>query len=127
MFASRKASEEQALSYTQIRNRMSAATLSDLLDARKDIKTQAELQTLAKTFAIDLDLLNILAKNVNSPSVGERTTTRAVENGEEKVTTKVSHSNWRSRVWVLMVPPIRVTGSLGESTTLTSASLAKVY
>jgi hypothetical protein len=69
---------------------MSAATLSDLLDARKDIKSLAELQKLSKAYAIDLSLLQALAKVVNSPSVGERTTISSVENGEEKVRSKVS-------------------------------------
>ena len=69
---------------------MSAATLSDLLDARKDIKSLAELHNLSKTCAIDLSLLQTLAKVVNSPSVGERTTIRSVEDGEEKVRSKVS-------------------------------------
>lgn len=89
MFASRQQSEEQALSYTQIQNRMSAAALSDLLDARKGSKSPQELEALSKEYAIDLSLLNAVSKYVNSPSVGERTTSRSVENGAEKVTTKV--------------------------------------
>lgn len=92
MFASRQQSEEQALSYTQVQNRMSAAALSDLLDARKDAKSSKELEELSKEYAIDLPLLKAVAKHVNSPSVGERTTTRMVENGAEKVTTQVSAS-----------------------------------
>lgn len=89
MFESRRASEEQAMSYTQIQNRMSSAALSDLLDARKDVKSIDELQRLAKAYAVDFSLLTALAKVVNSPSVGEKTTVRGVENGEEKVTSKV--------------------------------------
>lgn len=89
MFESRRTSEEQAMSYTQIQNRMSAAALSDLLDARKEARSPEEIQKLTKTYAIDASLLTALSKVVNSPSVGEKFTTRSVENGEEKVKSKV--------------------------------------
>ncbi|KAF8320097.1 hypothetical protein DL93DRAFT_2053115, partial [Clavulina sp. PMI_390] len=88
LFESRRTSEEQALSYTQIPNRMSAATLADLLDARKETTSPSDLQALAKTYSIDKSLLATLSRVVNSPSVGERTTVRSVENGEEKVKSK---------------------------------------
>ena len=68
---------------------MDAASLSDLLDARKDARTRAEVERLAKTYSIDIGVLNSLVKVVNTPSVGERTTIRSVENGEERVTSKV--------------------------------------
>ena len=90
MLNSRKTSEEQAMSSSQIQNRMSAAMLSDLLDSRKDVASLAELQKLSKTYAIDPSLLQTLARVVNSPSIGERTTVRSVEDGEEKVRSKVS-------------------------------------
>lgn len=64
--------------------------LSDLLDSRKDVASLAELQKLSKTYAIDPSLLQTLARVVNSPSIGERTTVRSVEDGEEKVRSKVS-------------------------------------
>jgi len=90
MLNSRKASEEQAMSNSQIQNRMSATVLSELLDSRKDITSPAELEKLSKTYGIDLSLLRTLTKVVNSPSIGERTTIRSVEDGEEKVRSKVS-------------------------------------
>jgi hypothetical protein len=111
MFESRKTSEEQAQSYHQIQNRMNASSLSDLLDARKDVRTRKELENLSKTYAIDLPILEALGKVVNTPSVGERTTIRSVENGEERVTSKVGMNNRKSRT---VNADIIDLGSVGE-------------
>ena len=96
MFESRKLSEEQAGSYESIHNRMTAASLFDLLDARKNVRSRAELQDLAKSFNIDVALLESLARFVNTPSVGEQTSVSGVENGEDRIISQVRLSSLHS-------------------------------
>ncbi|KDQ12310.1 hypothetical protein BOTBODRAFT_34597 [Botryobasidium botryosum FD-172 SS1] len=82
-----QASEEEAASLSPIQNRLHASSLSELLDERKSITSTRELADLAKRYGIDVEVLEGVAKYVNSPSVGESGTTRTVdEQGEEKIT-----------------------------------------
>lgn len=107
LFESRKLSEDQALSYTPVPNRLTGAALTDLLDSRKGVRTKAELKSLADSYAIDVSLLENLAKYINTPSIGEQTTTRSVEDGEERVTSKVS-SNPSYNRYILMATTLGV-------------------
>lgn len=52
-----------------MRNKLSANHLTTLLDARKDIKTFAELKKLCEDFNCDVDMIQRLAGHVTSPSV----------------------------------------------------------
>lgn len=52
-----------------LHNRMSVSTIVAMLDARKECRSQRELEELARGFDIDLDLLQNLARYVNAPSV----------------------------------------------------------
>jgi hypothetical protein len=68
---------------------MTASTLSELLDARKSVKSQAELEALARQYSIEVIILEGLTRSINTPSIGEQSTVRSVEDGEERVTSKV--------------------------------------
>jgi hypothetical protein len=76
ILAERKRAEEAAEEFgygsrNNIRNQISAQTLSNLLDDRKDAKTQKELDDLAKDYGMDPAVIAELAKHVNSPSVSK--------------------------------------------------------
>ncbi len=64
----RKAEAEQLEANTLV-NRLSARSLSNYLDDRKTLNTHAERAKLAKEYGISVELLEELAKHVNSPSV----------------------------------------------------------
>jgi len=64
LFSSRESESAQAT-----RNRLYASSISKLLDRRKGVRTPGELERLAEEFGIDVDVLNGLAKVVNSPSI----------------------------------------------------------
>ena len=68
---------------------MTASSLSELLDERKSIRSRAGLEALAKQYSIEVSILECLVRSVNTPSIGEQTTVRSVEDGEEKVKSKV--------------------------------------
>lgn len=87
----REASELEAASFKPIRNRLHASTLTELLDERKNVSSAAEMAELAKKYNVDLQVLERLARFVNSPSIGEKTVTRTVdhEDGMEKITMQV--------------------------------------
>ncbi|KAF8638496.1 hypothetical protein AX16_010479 [Volvariella volvacea WC 439] len=88
LFRSRAQSDLEAFGTTPVRNRLHAPTLSDLLDARKSVKTQQELEKLANEHNIDVQKLESLARFVNSPSVQGGTAVRTVaKDGEESLTT----------------------------------------
>lgn len=65
----RAASEEAAELPTP--NRISAQTLSNLLDDRKSAKSRKDVENLIKEYGLDLDieLLEELATHINAPSV----------------------------------------------------------
>jgi hypothetical protein len=75
----RSQSEEAALS--PVRNRLPGEALFALLDARKEVKTQQELDQLCRTFNIDLSELEQLRKHVNTPTV-EQIPSNLDEEGE---------------------------------------------
>lgn len=71
---------------SNVRNRLSAPTLINLLDERKNCTTRKELEDLAVGYDIDLEVLEGLAKFVNSPSISgrvEEIRERGPEDGEE--------------------------------------------
>ena len=72
------------------RNRLRAATLSELLDARKGAPTTLDLKTLAEKYGIDKQKIEKLATFVNTPSVDGGSMTRTVgKDGDESLTTTV--------------------------------------
>jgi 3,4-dihydroxy-2-butanone 4-phosphate synthase len=90
LFQSRNQSEEEAVSMQPTRNRLHAATLSELLDARKDVRTTQDLKKLAEKYGIDKQKTEKLATFVNTPSVDGGSMTRTVEkDGDESLTTTV--------------------------------------
>jgi len=78
------------------RNRLYASSISELLDKRKGVRTLGELERLAEEFGIDLDVLNGLAKVVNSPSIDTGSMSSRSESmgdsHEEVVIAPVGHS-----------------------------------
>lgn len=91
MFQSRLRSEDEARSSRPTYNRLIASSLLDLLEERKHVTTQKELEDLAKKYGIDLEKLQRLASHVNSVSVDQNTVKRWVgEDGAEHVTMIVS-------------------------------------
>ncbi|TFY78019.1 hypothetical protein EWM64_g5994 [Hericium alpestre] len=86
-FKTRADSEVQASSSHAPRNRLLAASLSELLEQRKYLATRDELAKLADQHGIDPDKLENVARFVNTPTVEEGSVIRSVdENGEEKLT-----------------------------------------
>ncbi|KAJ2930101.1 hypothetical protein H1R20_g7044, partial [Candolleomyces eurysporus] len=91
LFQSRAASEDEASSLRPSPNHLYAASLHELLDARKSARSKAELELLAKRYNVDYDKMERLAKFVNSPSVDERLTVKNVDkNGDERLTLTLS-------------------------------------
>jgi hypothetical protein len=93
MHRSRLQSEVEALPTHPTQNRLLASSLSELLESRKTVKSQAELQALAEQYHIDLTKLDELAKFINTPSIDESTIVRSTnQDGEETLTMMVSLS-----------------------------------
>ncbi|GAA5822738.1 hypothetical protein JCM11251_004360 [Rhodosporidiobolus azoricus] len=74
ILASRQQAEETAEQFgygspDNIRNQISARTLSLLLDERKDVKTRQEYDDLCKEYGMDSAVVDSLAKYVNTPSI----------------------------------------------------------
>ncbi|KAH9944592.1 hypothetical protein B0H21DRAFT_709640 [Amylocystis lapponica] len=86
-FEARAQAEHDAQSAHPPPNRLLAAALADLLEARKAVATRAGLEALAQQYAVDVARLEGVARFVNSPSVAEDSVVRTVgEDGEERVT-----------------------------------------
>lgn len=83
-----KSRTQSALHSTRIP--LLASTLSDMLDERKSVTSRKELERLAAKYKIEVAELESLSRFVNSPSIGEGTTVRKIQNGEENVTMTVS-------------------------------------
>ncbi|KAG1877626.1 hypothetical protein DFJ58DRAFT_850877 [Suillus subalutaceus] len=91
MHRSRLQSEVEALPSHSTQNRLLASSLSELLEARKTVKSQAELQALAEQYHIDVTQLDKLAKFINTPSIDESTIVRSTnQDGEETLTMMAS-------------------------------------
>ncbi|KAF8061530.1 hypothetical protein FPV67DRAFT_283858 [Lyophyllum atratum] len=89
LFKSRTESELEAASPVPIRNRLHAATLSELLDKRKSAKSAQDVERLAEQYNIDVAKLEKLARFVNTPSIQSGTAVRIVEkDGEESLMTE---------------------------------------
>ncbi|KAJ6546495.1 hypothetical protein DFH09DRAFT_1249056 [Mycena vulgaris] len=89
MFNSRVQSETEAAAPIPTQNRVQAPKLSRLLDERKSIRTQRDMEFLAKRFDIDLEKLDAISKFVTTPSVHENSTIRVMaKDGEERQITK---------------------------------------
>lgn len=95
LFKSRAQSEYEASAPTPTRNRLHAATLSDLLDERKAAKTRGDLQRLADRYVIDFTKVENLSRFVSSPSVQGGTAVRTVgPDGEESLVMTVRQSEF---------------------------------
>ncbi|CAK5279614.1 unnamed protein product, partial [Mycena citricolor] len=84
MYKTRVQSETDAESPTPIRNRMPAPRLSLLLDQRKSVKTRRDMEFLAARYGLDLDMLDAVAKFVNTPSVQQSDMARSVGAADHK-------------------------------------------
>jgi len=67
MYNSHLLSENEAANPPQ--NRVQASRLSQLLDERKSIRTERDMEFLAKRFGVDLEKLESISKFVTTPSV----------------------------------------------------------
>lgn len=87
MIRAREASEQMAASNTVPSNRLLALSLSDVLDARKSARSTQEIEEIAKSYGMDVQTLQRVARFVNTPSVAPQDVTRVVgKDGEEKTT-----------------------------------------
>ncbi|KAG0705154.1 hypothetical protein DFH29DRAFT_907784 [Suillus ampliporus] len=91
MYRSRLQSEVEASPSHSTRNRLLAASLSDLLESRKTVKSQAELQALAERYHIDVTKLTELARFINTPSIDESTIVRSSNQDGEETLTMTAH------------------------------------
>ncbi|KAG8764286.1 hypothetical protein FRC11_005090 [Ceratobasidium sp. 423] len=93
MIQAREESEQMAASNTIPSNRVLALSLSDLLDARKSARSTKEIGEIAKSYGVDAQTLQSIARFVNTPSVDPKNVTRVVgKDGEEKTTMVASWS-----------------------------------
>ncbi|KAJ1309852.1 hypothetical protein OPQ81_006617 [Rhizoctonia solani] len=93
MIRAREKSEQMAASNTMPSNRVLALSLSDLLDARKSARSTKEIVEIAKSYGMDVQTLQSVARFVNTPSVDPKNVTRVVgRDGEEKTTMIASWS-----------------------------------
>ncbi|OBZ75621.1 hypothetical protein A0H81_04497 [Grifola frondosa] len=87
MLQARLQSEVEARSSRPTHNHLLASSLFDLLEERKTVTSQRELEELAKNYDMDISKLVGLARCVNSPSVAEGSVVRTVDrNGVESIT-----------------------------------------
>ncbi|CAE6457416.1 unnamed protein product [Rhizoctonia solani] len=94
MIRAREESEQMAASNTMPSNRVLALSLSDLLDARKSAKSTREISEIAKSYGMDVETLQNVARFINTPSVDPKNVTRVVgKDGEEKTTMVASWSD----------------------------------
>lgn len=91
MHRSRLQSEVEALPSHSTQNRLLASSLSELLESRKVVKSQAELQALAEQYHIDVTKLVELAKLINTPSIDESTIVRSKNQDGEETLTMMAH------------------------------------
>ncbi|KAL5533310.1 hypothetical protein ACEPAF_5086 [Sanghuangporus sanghuang] len=88
---SRQTSEEEAASYTPPRNRLRASELFSVLEARKTSHSPNQLQEVARQYNVDLDVLERLARFVNTPSIIEESRRKVIdEEGKERFTVLVA-------------------------------------
>ncbi|CAE6461654.1 unnamed protein product [Rhizoctonia solani] len=93
MIRAREESEQMAASNTMPANRILALSLSDLLDARKSARSTKEIGEIAKSYGMDVQTLQSVARFINTPSVDPKNVTRIVgKDGEEKTTMVASWS-----------------------------------
>ncbi|GAA6023829.1 hypothetical protein JCM10207_005387 [Rhodosporidiobolus poonsookiae] len=76
ILAERQRAEEAAEQFgygsrTNIRNQLSARTLANLLDERKEAKTPQELDELAREYGMDPEVVAQVARFVNTPSLSK--------------------------------------------------------
>ncbi|KAJ7285661.1 hypothetical protein C8J57DRAFT_1662398 [Mycena rebaudengoi] len=90
MFNSRVQSENEVAAGGPTPNRVQASQLSQLLDERKAIRSQRDMEFLAKRYGIDVEKLENVAKFVNTPSVEAQSTTRAAVKNEERPIMRVA-------------------------------------
>jgi hypothetical protein len=95
MYEARAHSEVQATMSHATRNRIHSSVLSDLLDQRKHATSSKEVASLANKYGMDIAKLESLSRFVNTPTIGEGTTTTVkYENGEEIITSTASSSDY---------------------------------
>ena len=83
---------------------MLAGTLHELLEERKSVTTQEELEKLASRYEIDVDKLESVARFVNSPSVDEASVRKEVDrDGVEQVKMKVRYAQLKFMVYTAEV------------------------
>ena len=91
MFQTRIRSEDEARSSRQTPNRLVAPQLVELLEERKYVTSQKDMEVLAKKYSVDVEKLERLARHVNSVSVDQDTVRKWLsEDGNENVTMEVS-------------------------------------
>ncbi|CAE6416523.1 unnamed protein product [Rhizoctonia solani] len=87
MIRAREESEQMAASNTIPSNRILALVLSDMLDARKSASSTKEIGEIAKSYGVDTQTLQNVARFINTPSIDANNVTRIVgKDGEEKTT-----------------------------------------
>ncbi|KAG8943723.1 hypothetical protein FRC04_002555 [Tulasnella sp. 424] len=107
----RRESEAEALAPSRTRNRLLTTELVDLLEERKTT-SRVKMGALAAKYGLDTEVLETIARHVNSPSGGETVVSRALTTeGEQFMLTKVERlfrkldalktdSNVTQAVWV---------------------------
>ncbi|KDQ59429.1 hypothetical protein JAAARDRAFT_127116 [Jaapia argillacea MUCL 33604] len=82
----RRQADSEASSPRQPRNHLLAPSLSELLEERKHVSSQAQLEQLAARYNLDVEKLESVARFVNAVGVDERNPIVVqAEHGEEKV------------------------------------------
>ena len=95
-------SEVEARSFQPAKGHLFAGALSDLLEERKFVKSQEELQRLAKRYDVDVSKLESLSRYVNTSTVDPASVKRILkDDGSEVTTMKVS---WNEVLVLVKLP-----------------------
>lgn len=97
VYESRLQSELEARSLHPSRNRLHAASLSDLLEDRKLARSAEDLEKLGSRYEIDVEKIKSLARYVNTPEADPNSVKRVLkQDGSEVTTMKVSNEFFQS-------------------------------
>ena len=93
LLESRLRADQEASSPIPARNRVSAPTLSTLLDRRKSVGSQEEVDALVQKYGLDPAKFEAISRYVNSPSIQGGSALKTVgKDGEENVSVLVSEA-----------------------------------
>lgn len=111
---------------SKVRNVLSAGTLAHLFDERKACKTQAELDELSREFGMDPEIVERLAKHLNSPSISKIALPTKDANDTPKQLVSACGAVGAFLVFATECSSFRFTGAMGRPARQSSGTAAPV-